>query len=151
MGGIEMVKHEEGGDGYLCKCEEGKYMAFFGMCMPMPWNNKVKDSRVIDGVLVGREAAYSRLLPPANEEGLDDYSFFHPLTENGHASELYVAHAICLSKENYQLEMYDNDPYDRVCTCIGGYAMNRHGECVDDCADAKGSNRDGDDSQYCWE
>ncbi|MEN2499384.1 MAG: hypothetical protein MHMPM18_003602 [Marteilia pararefringens] len=104
-------------------------------------------------VLFGRDPAYARLLPPANEDGLDDYSFFLPLIKKD-ARKLYMPLYFCMDvigELNTAWSYYDGAFFDMVCTCKPEFYMNRHGKCVDDCDNHSGSGRAGDISRYCWD
>ncbi|MEN2497379.1 MAG: hypothetical protein MHMPM18_001765 [Marteilia pararefringens] len=106
-----------------------------------------------DNVLIGREVAYARLLPPANEDGLDDYSFFLPLITKD-ARQLYMPLLFCAdeSEELHTiLSVYDGAAFDRVCTCKPEFYMNQQGKCVEECDNPRPSGRLGDDSKYCWD
>ncbi|MEN2496207.1 MAG: hypothetical protein MHMPM18_000758 [Marteilia pararefringens] len=156
MKGKELIPHikneedESDDDGFFCKCNEGDYMAFFGMCMPKRNGQDPLHSKVIDGVMFGKEN-FARLLPPANTDGLDNYSFFFPLIIEKGARALYVSPADCfLNEEGHTaLVKYDGSGFDQVCVCQEGYYMNRMGECVADCKQPLPSNRQDDHYLYC--
>ncbi|MEN2498068.1 MAG: hypothetical protein MHMPM18_002393 [Marteilia pararefringens] len=157
MQGTGLIPHkkdendESDGDGFFCKCKEGDYMAFFGMCISMADGHKPWATVEIDGVTFGRDPSYARFLPPANEDGLDDYSFFLPRIEIKGARSVLKKHFQCDGRytEGFDMLYYGGSSYDMVCFCDEKHFMTPKGECVEECDNPQPSNRPGDDSKYC--
>ncbi|MEN2498562.1 MAG: hypothetical protein MHMPM18_002850 [Marteilia pararefringens] len=155
MHGIGLVPHmkdendESDGDGFFCKCKEGDYMAFFGMCIPKPFGKDPKENTVVDGIMFGKEDL-ARLLPPANDDGLDDYSFFAPYIEYRGTTVLLRSYNGCdPMKNSFDMKSYGGSSYDSVCFCAHGNYLNRMGKCVEECDNPIPSGRSGDESKYC--
>ncbi|MEN2497715.1 MAG: hypothetical protein MHMPM18_002072 [Marteilia pararefringens] len=140
MQGTGLIPHrrdkndESDDDSYFCKCKEGDYMAFFGMCMPKLNGKDPLQSKVIDGILFGKEN-YVRFVPPAFYNGLDDYSWFLPLINEKGRRALYITPYECSFDEDRHTELlkYGGSSHDLACGCKARYKMNRMGECVPSC------------------